>query len=143
MPCYQKQSVLSSALYGVIVLCHDAMKNCNVVMKRILLDNARHHRSMKNLLVAEDIEMEYQVNQLIAEHPHLHLVQMHDSFVENNVLHIIMENCEGGELFDAIEQVGSMPETTSIWIMRQVLTAISYLHYMAICHRDLKPDDRC
>ena len=52
-----------------------------------------------------------------------------------------MEYCEGGELFDHIVNEGRIPESDSAKIIRQILSAIKYLHDKNIAHRDLKPEN--
>ena len=44
----------------------------------------------------------------------------------------------GGELFDAIVKRGSYSEDDAARIVRQISTAVHYLHRKGIVHRDLK-----
>ena len=49
------------------------------------------------------------------------------------------EVCEGGELFYLIVDKKFLTEAQTAIIMRQIFSAIAYLHEKNICHRDLKP----
>lgn len=49
--------------------------------------------------------------------------------------------CEGGELFDRLDQKGCLSETDARIIFRQMLQAINYMHLNKIAHRDLKPEN--
>ena len=49
-----------------------------------------------------------------------------------------MEYAEGGELFNYIVQKNYLSEDESRKIFHQIVDAISYLHQIGICHRDLK-----
>jgi calcium-dependent protein kinase len=49
--------------------------------------------------------------------------------------------CEGGELFDRLDQQGSLNEKDARVIFRQMVEAINYLHLLKIAHRDLKPEN--
>jgi calcium-dependent protein kinase len=52
-----------------------------------------------------------------------------------------MEMCEGGELFDQIIAQGFFSERASAIAVKQMLSAVFYLHTRGICHRDLKPEN--
>lgn len=56
---------------------------------------------------------------------------------------IIMECMEGGELFSRIQARGdqAFTEREASEIMRDIGTAIQYLHDMNIAHRDIKPEN--
>jgi serine/threonine protein kinase len=47
--------------------------------------------------------------------------------------------CDGGELFDRLDQTGSLSEKDARVLFRQMVEAINYLHKNKIAHRDLKP----
>lgn len=48
---------------------------------------------------------------------------------------------EGGELFDEIIKRKYMNEQDTAFIVRQILSAITYCHSKGIVHRDLKPEN--
>lgn len=48
---------------------------------------------------------------------------------------------EGGELFDRIVEEGSFTEKDASRIVKQITSAIQYLHSKDIVHRDLKPEN--
>ncbi|XP_034961954.1 MAP kinase-activated protein kinase 3 [Zootoca vivipara] len=76
-----------------------------------------------------------------------HIVHVLD--VYENIHHgkrcilIIMECMEGGELFSRIQERGdqAFTEKEASEIMRDIGTAIQYLHGMNIAHRDVKPEN--
>lgn len=47
--------------------------------------------------------------------------------------------CEGGELFDYLDQKGVFSEHEAKEIFVQMISAIRYCHEKKIAHRDLKP----
>lgn len=53
---------------------------------------------------------------------------------------MVLELCEGGELFDKIAQ-NEIKEKEAKNIMIQVLSALNYLHSLGIAHRDIKPEN--
>jgi serine/threonine protein kinase len=50
-------------------------------------------------------------------------------------MYIVMELLQGGDLFDRIVQRIRYPEEAARQVMRQVLTAVHYLHSQQIVHR--------
>ena len=52
--------------------------------------------------------------------------------------YIVMEYVGDGDLFDYIRDFGPLEERTSIFIFRQIMAGMEYLHSMNVCHRDLK-----
>ena len=54
---------------------------------------------------------------------------------------IIMEYCEGGELFDYIVEKERLEESESSIFFYQLINALDYIHSKGIAHRDLKPEN--
>ena len=52
-----------------------------------------------------------------------------------------MELMSKGELFDMIHERKRFSECKAAEIMRDVLSAVNYLHKKGIVHRDLKPEN--
>jgi serine/threonine protein kinase len=58
------------------------------------------------------------------------------------VLFILMEFAENGELFDFISNTGKFSEPTARYFFMQILSALGYMHNnIGVCHRDLKPEN--
>jgi serine/threonine protein kinase len=71
------------------------------------------------------------------------VVRYFDSFIEDGLLHIVMEYCSRGDLQQLIrsETENNAPpmDETRVWaIFLQVLLGLAYLHSKRILHRDLK-----
>lgn len=73
------------------------------------------------------------------EHPNI--VQFLDVFEDRDYLHIVMELCSGGELFQRISERKKYTEADAAAVLRQVCLAVAYLHDRDIMHGDLKPDN--
>ena len=55
--------------------------------------------------------------------------------------YIIMEYCEGGELFDYIVEKERLDENESSIFFYQLINALDYIHSKGVAHRDLKPEN--
>lgn len=73
---------------------------------------------------------------------HSGLVSLMD--VDENVpgsIRLVLELCEGGELYDRIQQKQYYPEVEAKAAVRCLLEAVAYIHSHGIMHRDLKPEN--
>ena len=78
-----------------------------------------------------------------ADHPNI--VKVYEIYETKRSLYIIMEKCNGGELFDRIidniSKNKMYSEKVTAKILLQIMSAINYCHKNGICHRDLKPEN--
>jgi len=72
---------------------------------------------------------------------HPHVLKIVDFFESVNMLHLVIELCTGGELFEQIEKEGQLTEGDASAVMRQTLDALQHCHQRNIVHRDLKPQN--
>ena len=72
---------------------------------------------------------------------HPNITKIFEIFSDSKKYYIIMEFLEGGELFEAITNIGSFTEASASKVMKQILSAVYYLHSNHIVHRDLKPEN--
>ena len=72
---------------------------------------------------------------------HPNIIRMFEYFEDEKKLFLIMEKCEGGELYDQILTVNSFSEMQAANLIKQLLSAIAYLHGCQIVHRDIKPEN--
>jgi len=73
---------------------------------------------------------------LMMDHPHVaRLIAVYES---QDMLNLVMECMDGGELFDRVVQKKCYSEGDAAHSMWQMLLAINYLHTQEIVHRDLK-----
>ena len=74
---------------------------------------------------------------------HINIVKYLGYFESGNNIYIVMEYLNGGTLKQYIENnKDKINENISRIIIKQILSALSYLHYTCnICHRDVKPEN--
>lgn len=70
---------------------------------------------------------------------HPHIVRVYETFVEPKLCcRLVMELCEGGELYDRLSLRDRFDEKTAADIVRQMFKALNYLHENHVVHRDIK-----
>ncbi|GJP82573.1 hypothetical protein CLOP_g12816 [Closterium sp. NIES-67] len=71
------------------------------------------------------------------------IVQLVEALEDGAAVYLVMELCEGGDLFDLIksEHAAGMPEEMAREIFRQVALAVAYCHARGVLHRDIKPEN--
>ena len=69
------------------------------------------------------------------------IIRIYEIFDEPKRLYIVMELCNGGELFDQILQRDSFSESQVAHIMKELLSTLAYIHKKRIIHRDIKPEN--
>lgn len=73
---------------------------------------------------------------LCMDHPHI--TRLFDVYENEDFLHLVMECCEGGELFDRVIELKRFSERDAADAVWQMLLAVNYIHSHGIVHRDLK-----
>ncbi|KAK8887668.1 hypothetical protein M9Y10_038721 [Tritrichomonas musculus] len=69
------------------------------------------------------------------------LVALHDFFFDDKNFYLILDHCNGGELFDYICNNDKLDEITASFIFKQITEALNYCHSFGVAHRDLKPEN--
>merc|ERR1719446_2004551 len=69
----------------------------------------------------------------------IQLVDMDESLP--STIRLVLELCEGGELYDRIQLRKYYPENEGKLLARNLLEAVTYIHSKGIMHRDLKPEN--
>lgn len=69
---------------------------------------------------------------------HDNIIKLNEVFETSKKMYLVMELCEGGELFDVLKERQTFCEKDTKVIMTKMAKATSYLHKRDIVHRDLK-----
>jgi len=133
-----KNSVGEPGQFGKVYSC--IRKNDKMQFAVKVIDKSRFFASSKAKLYAENFRAEIE---LLRKLDHPHIVQLNDVYENRETLMLVMELCCGGELFDRIAdrayQGGGYTERSAAMVIKQVLSAVAFMHSHDICHCDLKP----
>ncbi|OHT14909.1 AGC family protein kinase [Tritrichomonas foetus] len=69
------------------------------------------------------------------------VVALHDFFSDDKNFYLVLDLCNGGELFDYICDHYRLDEVTASFIFKQISEAVNYCHSFGVAHRDLKPEN--
>jgi len=72
---------------------------------------------------------------------HANVLKLQEVYETEDVIALVMELVNGGELFYKIVEKGNYSEKDAVRIVRQMMKGVEYLHGQGIAHRDLKPEN--
>ena len=72
---------------------------------------------------------------------HPNIMKVLEFYQDDNSYYLILEYCEGQELFDYLINKGTFNEKNACFILKQLLSSVSHAHKNKIVHRDLKPEN--
>ena len=75
----------------------------------------------------------------LSEHPNV--VQIKGTYEDSVFVHLVMELCAGGELFDRILQKGHYSEREAAKLIKTIVGVVESCHSLGVMHRDLKPEN--
>ncbi|XP_027333835.1 calcium-dependent protein kinase 2-like isoform X2 [Abrus precatorius] len=124
---------LGRGQFGVTYLCTENSTGlqyaCKSISKRKLVSKSDR----------EDIKREIQIMQHLSGQPNI--VEFKGAYEDKHSVHVVMELCAGGELFDRIIAKGHYSERAAASICRQIVNVVHICHFMGVMHRDLKPEN--
>lgn len=87
----------------------------------------------------EDVRREVQIMHHLTGQPNI--VELKDAYEDKHAVHLILELCAGGELFDRIIAKGHYTERAAASLLRTIVQVVHTCHSMGVIHRDLKPEN--
>lgn len=87
----------------------------------------------------EDVRREIQIMHHLAGHPNV--ISIKGAYEDAVAVHVVMELCAGGELFDRIIQRGHYTERKAADLIRTIVGVVEACHSLGVMHRDLKPEN--
>ncbi|RRT83703.1 hypothetical protein B296_00016925 [Ensete ventricosum] len=87
----------------------------------------------------EDVRREVQIMYHLSGQPNI--VELKGAYEDKHSVHLVMELCAGGELFDRIIARGHYTERAAAALLRTIVQVVHTCHSMGVIHRDLKPEN--
>ncbi|XP_057963614.1 calcium-dependent protein kinase 26 [Malania oleifera] len=124
---------LGQGQFGITYLCKEISTGIEFACKSI---------SKRKLISKEDVEdvrREIQIMHHLAGHKNI--VTIKGAYEDQHYVHIVMELCAGGELFDRIIQRGHYTERKAADLTKIIVGVVEACHSLGVMHRDLKPEN--
>jgi calcium-dependent protein kinase len=125
---YEYRKSLGYGKYGRVFLAESPETGQQVAVK------ALSKLATSTTRLTEEIE-------ILAELDHPNIVKYYKHYQSNKYLYLIMEYCEGEELFSEILKCGKLSEEESLVLMEKLLRAVNHCHKLGVIHCDLKPEN--
>ncbi|KAD4586493.1 hypothetical protein R6Q59_035190 [Mikania micrantha] len=100
---------------------------------------SRNHVMIADALLANEIMVMKRVVEEVS--PHCNVIQLHDVCEDTSGVHLVLELCSGGELFDRIVSQERYSEAEAAKVVQQIASGLAALHRANVIHRDLKPEN--
>ncbi|KAM7497052.1 hypothetical protein LguiA_021466 [Lonicera macranthoides] len=124
---------LGRGQFGVTHLCTHKQTGEQYACKTIA------KRKLVNKEDIEDVRREVQIMHHLTGQPNI--VELKGAFEDKHSVHLVMELCAGGELFDRIIAKGHYTERAAASLLRTIVQIVHTCHSMGVIHRDLKPEN--
>lgn len=131
---FQMGRRLGSGTFGDVYTCTDKGTGEEYACKSV------PKRALRSRRAQEELRREVSLLRVLkGRHPGV--VQLQGTTETEDSVHILMEICSGGDLFDLVCTHGRLPEPAARHVFRQLASALNFCHYLGILHRDLKPEN--
>ncbi|CAK7322593.1 unnamed protein product [Dovyalis caffra] len=139
--------------FGITYQCFDIKTGEKYACKTI------SKSKLKSEIDVEDVRREVEIMRHLPKHPNI--VSFKEAYEDTEAVHLVMELCEGGELFDRIVSKGHYTERAAAMVIKTILEIVKVLlsygfgilvksgeakelrvcHDHGVIHRDLKPEN--
>lgn len=124
---------LGHGQFGTTYLCTEKETGkeyaCKSIAKRKLLTQED----------VDDVRREVEILHHLSGNPNV--VSIKGAYEDAMAVHVVMELCGGGELFDRILKRGHYSEKKAAELTRIIVSVIETCHSLGVMHRDLKPEN--
>ena len=146
---YIIKRVLGQGGFGITYLAENTMLDGKVAIKEFFFkeycdrDEATSHVTIgtsSNRELVERFKQKFiKEARTIFKLNHPNIVRILDIFEENGTAYYVMDYIEGESLGDMVKRRGAIPEAEAVGYIKEVASALSYIHGKSINHLDIKP----
>ncbi|KAG8085885.1 hypothetical protein GUJ93_ZPchr0010g9832 [Zizania palustris] len=130
---YALDRELGRGEFGVTYLCMDRGT------RELLACKSISKRKLRTPVDVEDVRREVAIMRQLPKSASI--VSLREACEDDGAVHLVMELCEGGELFDRIVARGHYTERAAAAVTRTIVEVVQLCHRHGVIHRDLKPEN--
>ncbi|XP_015773733.1 PREDICTED: serine/threonine-protein kinase DCLK1-like isoform X2 [Acropora digitifera] len=127
---YRIGKVIGDGNFAVVRECRNRKTNKEFALKIISKAKVKG----KEHMVENEISILRRVK-------HKNIVELIEEYETPKEIFLVMELVKGGDLFEAIVKATKYTEKDACHMIRDLASALEYLHSMNIVHRDIKPEN--
>ncbi|XP_063301666.1 serine/threonine-protein kinase SIK1 isoform X2 [Pelobates fuscus] len=128
---YDIERTLGKGNFAVVKQARHRVTNTQVAIK--IIDKTRLDQS--------NLEKIYREVQIMKKLRHPHIIRLYQVMETKDMIYIVTEYAQNGELFDFLTVRGRLTEEEARKKFLQILSAVDYCHSHNIVHRDLKTEN--
>ncbi len=130
---YTMGETLGEGAFGVVTRCTNKATGQTFACKKI------EKRQLRRKADVEDVRREVQILMLLSSHPSV--AALCAVYEDSDAVYLILELCEGGQVFDRLISMGKITEQYISQVFRQMVELVDQCHTLGIAHRDVKPEN--
>ncbi|XP_024016693.1 calcium-dependent protein kinase 25 [Eutrema salsugineum] len=130
---YNLGSKLGHGQFGTTFVCTEKGTGVEYACKSI------PKRKLENEEDVEDVRREIEIMKHLLGQPNV--ISIKGAYEDAVAVHMVMELCRGGELFDRIVERGHYSERKAANLAKVILGVVQTCHSLGVMHRDLKPEN--
>ena len=133
---WHKDQIVGKGTYGTVYLAQ-----CRATQETVALKQIPKRTTNEGAFAREMEAMKYIAHK--GGHPHLCALHRQFDHQQQDSLHyyVIMDAIMGGEVFDNLMEQGAYNEQDAARLIREVASALNFLHGIGLVHADLKPEN--
>ena len=129
---FKMSKKLGEGRFSIVKLGTHSLTNQPVAIK--ILDKTKIAKLEDKERINREIKIMKKIN-------HFSITKLYTIIETKYIIYLVQEYVQGKELNDYLYTKGKLDESEACKFFHQIISGLSYLHYIGIAHRDFKPEN--